>query len=102
MSAKTPTYSAPVQLDEPIVRGEQTITSVQVRKPQAGELRGAKITDLMQLDVVALQLVLPRVTLPLLTSADVASMEPSDLFAVGGELINFFLPKSERIPSPTA
>lgn len=93
----TPTYSNPVQLDEPIVRGEQTIDSVQVRKPLAGELRGVKITDVMQLDVAALQLVLPRVTNPTLTTADVGRMELCDLLAVGGELVNFFLPKSERV-----
>ena len=103
MSAKTPIFSNPVALEEPIVRGEQTIDSVQVRKPGAGELRGTKLTDLLQMDVAALQLVLPRVTQPTLTSPDIAKLEPADLLALGGELVNFLLPKSERaIASPTA
>ncbi|UII65648.1 phage tail assembly protein [Xanthomonas translucens] len=103
MSAKTPTFSNPVPLEESIVRGEQTITSVQVRKPGAGELRGAKLTDLLQMDVSALQLVLPRVTQPTLTGPDIAQLEPADLLALGGELVNFLLPKSERANvSPTA
>ncbi|OLI40143.1 tail protein, partial [Xanthomonas oryzae pv. oryzae] len=32
----TPTFSQAVSLDQPIVRGEQTITQVNVRKPGAG------------------------------------------------------------------
>ncbi len=35
-----------VELDTPIVRGEQSITSLTLRKPMAGELRGVKLNDL--------------------------------------------------------
>ena len=103
MSQKDPIFSEPVTLEEPIVRGEQTIASVQLRKPQSGDLRGTKLTDLLQLDVTALHAVLPRVTQPTLTSADVSKLEPADLLALGGEVVNFLLPKSDRVPpSPTA
>ncbi|MGQ5250746.1 phage tail assembly protein, partial [Xanthomonas arboricola] len=50
----TPTFSPAIPLDQPIVRGEQTITDLKVRKPGAGELRGLKLTDVLQLDVTAL------------------------------------------------
>jgi hypothetical protein len=100
--SQTPTYSSPVQLEQPIVRGEQTISEICIRKPGAGELRGLKLTDLLQMDVTALTTVLPRVTSPTLTSADVSAMDPVDLLALGGEVVGFFLSKSERgVLSPT-
>lgn len=103
MSTKAPIYSQPVTLEEPIVRGEQTIASVQIRKPVAGELRGTKMTDLLQMDVNAMQAVLPRVTNPTLHAAELQQLEPADLLALAGEVVNFLLPKSERVsPSPTA
>lgn len=94
--SSTPTYSASVQLESPIVRGEQTINELKVRKPGAGELRGLKLTDLLQMDVAALATILPRVTSPTLTSADVSGMDPVDLLALGQEVVSFFLTKSQR------
>lgn len=91
------TATAPgVALETPIVRGEQTITHVELRKPKAGELRGVALTDLLRLDVAALQLVLPRVSNPTLTSADVAALEPHDLMQLGTEVLGFFMSKAER------
>jgi hypothetical protein len=43
-----------ITLDTPIKRGETSIASVEVRKPVSGELRGCNLTDLLQMDVVAL------------------------------------------------
>ncbi|WP_129792578.1 phage tail assembly protein [Sphingosinicella sp. CPCC 101087] len=94
--------SAPVTLDEPIRRGEETIDKVQVRKPKAGELRGLNYLDLARMDVSAVITVLPRVTLPMITEAEAADMEPSDQLALAGELANFFVPKAERQASRTA
>lgn len=88
--------STTITLDTPIVRGEQTITEVQLRKPQAGELRGIALADLMRLDVAALQTVLPRITTPTLTQHDVNQLDLADLASIGGEVIGFFLTKRER------
>ncbi|AKO12775.1 phage tail assembly protein [Xanthomonas oryzae pv. oryzicola] len=92
----TPTFSQAVSLDQPIVRGEQTITQVNVRKPGAGELRGLKLVDVLQLDVTAMATLLPRITSPTLTTADVNAMDPADLLALGQEVQLFFLPKAQR------
>ncbi|MDI9069977.1 phage tail assembly protein [Xanthomonas oryzae] len=92
----TPSFSPAVSLDQPIVRGEQTITQVTVRKPGAGELRGLKLTDVLQLDVTALATLLPRISSPTLTTADVNAMDPADLLALGQEVQLFFLPKAQR------
>ena len=78
-----------VQLDEPIQRGNTSITEVQIRKPKAGELRGISLMELGNLSVAALQTVLPRLTIPTLTAQDVAGMDPADLLALGAE-VSFF------------
>nr|WP_289883486.1 phage tail assembly protein [Xanthomonas arboricola]MDN0204411.1 phage tail assembly protein [Xanthomonas arboricola pv. corylina]MDN0217475.1 phage tail assembly protein [Xanthomonas arboricola pv. corylina] len=86
-----------------MVRGEQTITDLKVRKPGAGELRGLKLAELLQMDVTALATLLPRISSPTLTTADVNAMDPADLLAVGQEVALFFLPKAQReVVSPTA
>lgn len=87
---------ATVTLDTPIVRGEQKIEQVVLRKPLAGELRGVALADLLRMDVSALQTVLPRITVPTLTTHDVQTMELPDLLQLGAEMAGFFLTKADR------
>jgi hypothetical protein len=107
MSNKTAT-SAPtvapntITLESPLKRGEQTISTITVRKPGAGELRGLKLTDLLQMDVAALQTLLPRVTQPALTTADVAALDLVDLLELGSEVVGFFMSRADRTSSPSA
>ncbi|QGJ68099.1 phage tail assembly protein [Xanthomonas oryzae pv. oryzae] len=98
----TPTFSQAVSLDQPIVRGEQTITQVNVRKPGAGELRGLKLVDVLQLDVTAMATLLPRITSPTLTTADVNAMDPADLLALGQEVQLFLDEGPEEADFQTA
>lgn len=93
---------ATITLDTPIARGEQTITAVSLRKPDSGELRGVKLVELLQMDVASLQLVLPRISQPTLTSADVARLDPVDLLQLGIEVSGFFTSKADRALSPSA
>ncbi len=85
-----------IVLETPIKRGEQVIESLSLRKPSAGELRGVNLTDLLQLDVTTLQTVIPRISNPILTTADVAGMDPADLVTIGTEVADFLLPKSAK------
>lgn len=85
-----------VTLDVPVARGDQKIETVVIRKPKAGELRGLNLVDLAQLDVVALRTLLPRITNPALTTADVDALEMSDLMAIGAEVSGFLLQKAQR------
>lgn len=85
-----------VDLDTPIIRGEQTITSVEVRKPASGELRGVSLSDVLKMDVQALIKVVPRVTTPTLTEQDVARMDAADLLQIGSTVAAFLLPKATR------
>ena len=88
---------AVIELDEPIKRGDGFITSLTVRKPKAGALRGISLIELGNLNVSALQIVLPRITEPTLTAHDVANMDPADLLAVGVEVASFLASKADRL-----
>ena len=92
------TISEAITLEAPISRGETRITDVSVRKPKTGELRGGKLLDLLQADVAALVTVLPRLTEPPLTEAEVKALDPADLLALGTMLGGFFI----KAPSQTA
>ena len=85
-----------VELDEPIIRGSQIITHVEVRKPLSGELRGVSLAELMQLEVNALRKVLPRITTPALTDHEVGRLDPADLVELGGKVALFLLKKQAR------
>lgn len=78
-----------VVLDSPIKRGATEVSSLTLRKPKAGELRGIALLDLVQLDVGALQKVLPRISSPTLTTHEVANMDPADLLECGGKVVGF-------------
>ena len=92
----TPGTPAGILLDTPIQRGGQTITHVHVRKPNAGALRGLSLVEVLQMNVTALQTLLPRVTEPPLLKTEVANMDPADLVAMGTEVVTFLVPKAQR------
>ena len=82
-----------VTLDTPIIRGETTISTVEVRKPASGELRGVTLPEVINMDVSTLIKVLPRITSPALTEQEVAKMDPADLVQLGAEVSAFLLTK---------
>ena len=91
-----------IALDTPIARGKEEITSVIVRKPQAGALRGTRLQALMDMDVNAMMTVLPRVTTPSLTAQEINEMDPADLVSLSVEVVTFLLKKSVLSDLPTA
>lgn len=91
-----PTELRTVALDTPIVRGEQTIDSLKLRKPKSGELRGVSFVDLGQLKTDTLIKILPRITNPIITEAEAANLDPCDLLACGAEIGSFLLQRSQR------
>lgn len=88
--------SGTVALDFPIKRGDELIESVHVRKPNAGELRGVALLDLINMDTAALIKVLPRVTRPTLTEAELNKADCADLFQLGTEVVGFLVPKRAK------
>lgn len=85
-----------IPLDTPIARGDTKIESVTLRKPTSGELRGVSLTAVLQMDVDALTVVLPRISSPTLLKQDVTAMDPADLVQLGSAVAGFLLPKASR------
>jgi hypothetical protein len=92
----TPTTATTITLEAPITRGTQTIEQLRVRKPRAGELRGTQLVNLLHMDVAALEIVLPRITDPVITRQEVAGLDPADLTQLGMEVSGFLLTKANR------
>ena len=85
-----------VPLDQPIKRGTSEITSITLRKPASGELRGVLLIDLLNMDVASLIKVIPRISSPGVTATEAASMDPADLLAIGSKIAGFLLQKSAK------
>ncbi|WP_199098972.1 phage tail assembly protein [Dyella sp. ASV21] len=90
------TTTQTITLDSPIERGAQTIDQVRVRKPKAGELRGTQLVNLLHMDVAALEIVLPRITIPTITRQDVGNLDPADLTQLAMAVTGFLLTKANR------
>ena len=79
-----------VTLDDPLKRGgDKKVETIIVRRPTAGELRGTRLSDVANIDVVAMIKVLPRITIPALTEHELDQMNPADFTALGVEVANF-------------
>ncbi len=85
-----------VELDEPIVRGEQIIDKITIRKPEPGALRGLNLSEVLAMSTNAIMAILPRISDPMLTPHEVAQLDAADLVALGGEVAGFLLPKAVR------
>lgn len=75
-----------ITLKQPIVRGETEIRDIQLRKPNVPALKGLKLLDLMQSDVNAISTLLPRITQPMLTKADIDKLDIADFTAMTGAI----------------
>lgn len=85
-----------ITLDTPIKRGDSEITSIQLRKPLASELRGCSLSDLLQMDVATITKVLPRLSSPVLTEQEAGRMDPADLLQCATEIAGFLLPNAAK------
>jgi hypothetical protein len=85
-----------VTLDTPIIRGKACFSSLTLRKPCSGELRGIQLIELLNMDVATLIKILPRICSPVLTAPEVANMDPADLLACGSKISGFLLQKSAK------
>lgn len=96
---ETPAATAPgvptevVELETPLQRGKTLVKEITVRKPMSGGMRGVSLVDIMNLDVAALTKVMPRITTPALTEAELKTMDIVDLVQLGTALNGFLTPK---------
>lgn len=85
-----------LRLSTPIIRGEQVINELSLRKPKAGELRGLSMQELMNARVSSTLDVLPRITMPPITQAEADNLEVEDAANASGIIIGFFMTASTR------
>ncbi|MDG6881063.1 Phage tail protein E [Phocoenobacter uteri] len=85
-----------VTLSTPIKRGNSEIKEVTILKPNVLALKGLKLLDVMQFDVNALTVLLPRVTKPSLIKKDIEQLEIADFTKLSTELAGFFGSESEE------
>lgn len=83
---------ATITLSRPLVRGETNITEVTLREPNAGSLRGLRLTDLLNGDVDSVATLLPRISEPSISSAEATNLAAVDLGQISGEIMGFFQP----------
>jgi hypothetical protein len=86
-----------VELDEPIIRGDTQIDRITLRRPKSGELRGLSMVDIVKLEADAIIKLVPRISDPVLTEADMVELTPADMFLLSTEIANFLLPKAQRV-----
>ena len=81
-----------VTLRDPLSVGGKKIDSIHIREPKAGELRGIKLIDVMQMDVAAYEMLLPRITEPALSIEQVRDLSVGDMMAFMDTVGNVFNP----------
>lgn len=87
-----------VTLTRPITRGDMVIDRVRITEAMShpGSLRGLKLFDVVQSDVDSMIKLLPRVTEPQLTEADVITMHSYDFGMLVSAAVSFLAPPSAR------
>ncbi|MGC6408479.1 phage tail assembly protein [Bisgaard Taxon 45] len=83
-----------IVLSTPIQRGDQEIKEIQVLKPTVQALKGLKMFDVVQVDVNAMEILLPRITVPKLHKADFAQMDIEDFTELATAAVNFLVKNS--------
>lgn len=87
--APTVTLSSPVEIDG------AKVTEITLRKPGTGELRGLKLTDILQMDVSSMIRFLPRITTPPMSEAQVSALPPEDFTEMASKAVLFFARKEQ-------
>ncbi|MGL5526386.1 MAG: phage tail assembly protein [Aeromonas veronii] len=73
----------------PLPRPIRGMTSIRIREPSAGELRGLDVYDLLRMNIQAHRTLIPRISQ--LTANDLDTMRPREIMAVMQEVVGFFV-----------
>lgn len=96
-TAPLPSFSTyTVALEYPIQREGGAITTLTLRKPKAGELRGLNIQSIMAGDVASVITLLPRISTPIITAHEASQLEAEDIAEVAGSISLFFMSKAQK------
>ncbi len=83
-----------ITLKNPISRGETEIKEIELTEPNAGALRGVRLTDLLNGDVDSVVKVLPRISKPSIQLHEIHKLSAVDLGQITGEIMDFFMPSA--------
>jgi hypothetical protein len=83
-----------IDLDTPIKRGETEINQLVLRRPQAGELRGLHMSQVLAMSTDALFTLIPRIASPALIPQELNHLDPGDLIQIGYAILGLIAPKS--------
>jgi len=93
MSQKNPNE---VPLSSPIKVGSEEIKAVTLRKPKAGDMRGLKMAEILQMDVDAMITLLPRISTPILDPHVVEDLDADNFGPLAQKAMSFLLPKAQQ------
>ena len=86
-----PAKTRTVRLSAPVKIDGKDMTEITLRCPKTGELRGLMLANVLQMETSALLKLLPRITTPSMSEAQLADLPPADFLALTKEAIGFFV-----------
>ena len=89
-----------ITLKKPIKRGKEEITSITVREPGAGDLRGVSLAAVSELDVSTLIKIAPRITTPAITDVEANAFCLTDLMKFGKVIVGMINETSGNDTTP--
>lgn len=81
--------TAKVSLVVPLVRGDDEIKDLTIRKPTAGALRGLKTAAIVELDFDSHKKLVPRICD--ITEAEFLTLDVEDVLTIQTEVASFFV-----------
>ncbi|MGR3501616.1 phage tail assembly protein [Pseudaestuariivita sp.] len=91
MSAEDRLLSGQLTLINAVEIDGKPVKHIQLRKPKAGDMRGLKMTNILQMDVSAMITLIPRISTPALTPQQVDQMEVMDFTILCSGVLAFFV-----------
>lgn len=76
-----------ITLKTPLKRGEKEISSVQIREPKGGELRGISLSEMAEMKTDIVLTLLPRISTPSLTEEEGEQIGGLDLMKIGAAIL---------------
>ncbi|GIC79507.1 phage tail assembly protein [Moritella sp. F3] len=85
----TSTNSKMVALASPMTVGGEEVNEIELRKPNAGNLRGLNLISVVEMHFDAAMVLLPRISK--LNERDILNMEPENFAPLMTEIAGFFV-----------
>jgi hypothetical protein len=94
--APKPGKSVSVTLAEPIKREGGDILWLTLSKPNAGNMRGLKVPDIVNGDVNTIIALLPRIATPQIGAHEAEALEAEDIGEIAGAIFGFFMTETDK------